>query len=103
MKPGRKPRNFISGLGKLLQPVVDVDKDLSDVLQTVSGVFFAKAVDLLSAASNISCAVPTPSWTMAVISSAAVPRFRMSALSWTIAQYCLTFAAVGVICSSWEM
>ena len=32
MKPGRKPRNFISGLGKLLQPVIDVDKDLSDVL-----------------------------------------------------------------------
>ena len=46
MKPGRKARNVVSGLGQFFQPVVDIDKNLSDVLEAVAGVFLSKAVDL---------------------------------------------------------
>ena len=46
MKARGKARNVVSGLGQLFEAVVDVDEDLSDMLETVAGVFLAEAVDL---------------------------------------------------------
>ena len=50
-----------------------------------------------SAASRVSDAVPMPSWTMAVISEAAMATPRSRALSRTIFTYSMTLAEVGVI------
>ena len=46
MKARGKARNVVSGFGQLFEAVVDIDKNLSDVLEAVAGVFLAEAVDL---------------------------------------------------------
>ena len=55
-----------------------------------------------SAASKTSWAVPVPSWIMPVRSAAVSAMRRSRALSFTMATYSATLAAVGVTSMSWR-